>query len=139
MAKSERSPTDYLSDTWGSASKSSDKSDNDTDDASLPFAIKNPPSPEYSPQEGTPGMGWCDDVETNPKGAAWGMSKDEISAGYSKPGDDAGKPGSASFEQNLPSDNDHNRGDDIHRNQIESPGDHANVGSGRDGKSRENL
>lgn len=74
--------------------------------------------------------GHSDDVEENKKGATWGMDKDELAAGYSKPKSD-GEGGVletrqpyGSHPQSIPERNVHNRAqDDIGEgHDISTPG-----------------
>jgi len=101
----DRSPTDYLSDTWG-IEKSPDESDRGN-----PYRVDAPESPEWGlGPKGYTSYGHSDDVKYDPKADTWDMSAKDVAQGYSKPGDDAKEPGVASYEQNIPTTNEWDRG-----------------------------
>jgi hypothetical protein len=109
MTKQQRGPTDYLSDDWGI------KKGGDPDsDASIPNTQDMPPNPEWGldgPEGSDGGYGHSSDVKNDPTAARWNMSKEDLAKGFERPGSgDAGKPGTASFEQSIPDTNVHDRG-----------------------------
>jgi hypothetical protein len=115
MAK-ERTPTSYLEDSWGmdppggtNASGAGETPDYPA--PSVPYNQDAPLNEEWGMlRKGDGGFGHADEVKQT-KGATWGLDKDEIAAGYSKPGSGgAGEPGTASFEQSIPTTNEWDRG-----------------------------
>jgi hypothetical protein len=120
-----RGLTDYLGD-WNIPEQSGDSRKNasgaDTDEGGdsergNPYRVKMPESPEWGlGKDGGTSFGHSDTVEVNKQGASWGMDKDEIAKGYSVPKSD-GEGGVletrqryGSFEQSIPSTNEHDRG-----------------------------
>jgi hypothetical protein len=104
-----RGPLDYLSDSWGLSN------DANVSDANLPYCTDDPPSPEFSPQQGVPGYGHSDDVKVT-DGAKWNMDRSEVAAGFERPKSDGEggvletrQPG-GSFPQSIPDSNPHDRG-----------------------------
>jgi hypothetical protein len=123
----ERNPLSYLDD-WGPAKpldgdaadrRSASGADIGSEEAaygyaapSIPFNQDVPLNPEWGMLgKGRGGFGHSADVESKQDYAAWDMKKSDVERGYERPGSgDAGKPGTASFEQSIPSTNEHDRG-----------------------------
>jgi hypothetical protein len=136
MAKETRTPTSYLSDDWGLA-----KGGDPESDGGIPFREDMPPEPGRGYGKGdraVGGYGHSEEVKYDPGASRWDLSGDDLARGYSKPGDDAGEPGSASNPQGIPSSNEWNRGADFSRRDFAGE-EGPDVGNGRDGKSRENI
>ena len=80
------------------------------------------------------GYGHSDAVKETQDYKAWGMSKDDVAAGYERPGSGGAKePGVASYEQAIPDKNEFDRGagsDSYAREHSET------TGRGFDGRGR---
>jgi hypothetical protein len=129
----DRSPTDYLSDDWGL------KKGGDPDsDGGIPARIDMPPNPEWGigKDGGHGGFGHSDDCKFDASASKWDMTNDEIAKGYSKPG--SGSRYGDGRSQDVPRTNEFNRGADFSRRDFAGE-EGPDVGTGRDGKSRENL
>jgi hypothetical protein len=139
-----RGLTDYLKD-WDNPSQSGDSRKNasgaDSDGGDYeygnPYRAPMPESPEWGlgPKDAT-SFGHSDTVkDTGTKSSAWGMSKEDQARGYERPGSgDAGKPGTASFEQEIPERNIHDRGSgsDVRRAEFSSTEGRGFDGRGND-------
>jgi hypothetical protein len=133
-----RSPTDYLKDSWSGTpsgdTNASGAEETPHSDRNNPYRIKMPESPEWGlGKDGGTSFGHSDTVEENKKAARWDMTLDEVAKGYSKPGDDAGEPGTASYPQSIPDTNVHDRGAGSDAYAREHS---ATTGRGFDGRGR---
>jgi hypothetical protein len=119
----DRSPTDYLSDSWGMDPPGGDNASGagetgDNEHSGIPFSWNMPPEPRWGMATNKPddgGYGHSDEVKET-KGATWGMDKDEIAQGFERLKSD-GEGGvletrqpDGSFPQALPTSNPHDRG-----------------------------
>jgi hypothetical protein len=139
-----RGPLDYLDD-WGKPSAPAPEVDSAGTkggdyEYGNPYRAPMPESPEWGlGPKGYTSFGHSADVDVNKKGATWGLDREDLQRGYSKPGSGGAKePGVASYEQGIPSTNEYNRGADFSRRDFAGE-EGPNVGDGRDGRSRENL
>jgi hypothetical protein len=114
-----RGLTDYLKD-WNTPTQSGDSRKNasgaDSDGGDYeygnPYRAPAPETPEWGlGPKGYTSYGHSDDVKETTDVKAWGLDKDDVARGYEKPGSGgAGEPGTASFEQNIPTSNEWDRG-----------------------------
>jgi hypothetical protein len=154
---------DYLK-SWDNADQSADERKNasgaDTDarpeggdyDGGIAARWPMPENTDYGygKDGNSGGYGHSSDCrDAGQKASAWGMSTDDIGKGYEREEsggaldswhlNDPKAKGEHGYTQDANPKNPWNRGDDIHRNDNTSPGPHGDVGTGRDGKSRQNL
>jgi hypothetical protein len=125
-----RTPTSYLSDDWGLR-----KGGDPESDGGIPARENMPPEPQrgYGKDGNSGGYGHSEEVEFDAKASRWDMDNDEVAKGYSKPGDDAGEPGTASYPQAIPDTNVHDRGAGSDAYAREHS---ATTGRGFDGRGR---
>jgi hypothetical protein len=113
-----RTPVSYLSDSWGmdppGGTNASGAGDTPGYPApSIPYNQDSPLNEEWGMlRKGDGGYGHSDEVkDTGTKSSAWNMSREDQAKGFERPGSGgAGEPGTASFEQSIPTTNEWDRG-----------------------------
>jgi hypothetical protein len=108
MAK-ERTPTSYLSDSWGSGS-------DPESDGNLPYRWKDPATKDWSPQADGASYGHSSDVVEKDDYKCWpDINKDDVARGYTSPKSDGEggvletrQPG-GSYPASIPSKNEWDR------------------------------